>query len=129
MPSVIGPMRPSRPNGIGAARSNPALAMTTVCSTDLTRGWSHRQERAKIVRESQKASDEVRAARSALLGRKDLERQQQEALVRVEEAGRRAEAFDPESHATALAEAVREAEELATALAAPSIASPSKKVK
>ncbi|WP_407149869.1 hypothetical protein [Bradyrhizobium sp. ORS 86] len=93
------------------------------------KGWSHRQERAKIVRDSQKASDEVRAARSALLARRDLERQQQEALVRVEEARRRAEAFDPASYNTALAEAVREAEELATALAAPPIASPSKKAK
>lgn len=81
-----------------------------------TKGWSHRQERAKLVRDSQKASDEIRAARSALLARKDLERQQHEALARVAQARERFETFDPASHKLALAEALREAEDLAGAL-------------
>jgi hypothetical protein len=100
--------------------------MSRHTSTFTTKGWSHRQERAKIVRDSQKASEEVRAARAALLARKDLERQQQEALVRVHEARQRAEAFDPTIHQTALAQALREAEELAGALATPLVTSSKK---
>jgi hypothetical protein len=94
------------------------------------KGWSHRQERAKIIRDSQKASDDVRVARSALLARKDLERQQQEALVRVDQARQRFEAFDPEGHKLALADALRKAEELADALQpATADTTPSKKGK
>ncbi|MGC0391106.1 hypothetical protein [Bradyrhizobium sp. USDA 241] len=89
-----------------------------------TKGWSHRQERAKIVRDSQKASDEIRAARSAALARKDLERRQQEALERVAKARERFEMFDPAGHKLALADALREAEELAAALQ-PAVADPS----
>lgn len=81
-----------------------------------TKGWSHREERARFIRDSQKASDEVRAARAALLARKDLERRQQEALARVADAQQRLEAFDPENHKLALAEALREAESVAAAL-------------
>jgi hypothetical protein len=90
--------------------------MSRNASAFSTKGWSHRQERASIVRDSQKASDDIRAARSALLARKDLERQQQEALVRVDQARQRFEAFDPEGHRLALADALRKAEELADAL-------------
>ncbi|WP_063980215.1 hypothetical protein [Bradyrhizobium sp.] len=86
---------------------------SSACSV---KGWSHRQERAKIIRESQTASDEIRAARSAALARMDLERRQQEALERVAKARERFEMFDPEGHKLALADALREAEELAAAL-------------
>jgi hypothetical protein len=94
-----------------------------------TKGWSHRQERAAIVRDSQKASDEIRSARSALLAQKELEKQQQEALARVAEARQRFEAFNPESHKLALAEALREAEEIAGALKASTSDSPAKRGK
>ncbi|MEY9499001.1 septal ring factor EnvC (AmiA/AmiB activator) [Bradyrhizobium elkanii] len=104
--------------------------MNRNASTFSTKGWSYRQERASIIRESQKASDEIRAIRAALLARKDLERQQEQALARVADAQARLETFDPESHRLVLAEAVREAERVAAALqdATPS-PSPSKKGK
>jgi septal ring factor EnvC (AmiA/AmiB activator) len=90
--------------------------MSRTASACSVKGWSHRQERASIIRDSQKASDEIRAARAALLARKDLERQQEQALTRVADARARLETFDPESHKLVLAEAVREAERVAAAL-------------
>lgn len=79
-----------------------------------------------MIRESQKASNEIRAARSALLARKDLERQQELALHRVADARHRFETFDPASHKLALAEAVREAEDLAAVLQLPESTLPKK---
>lgn len=90
--------------------------MNRTASACSVKGWSHRQERASIIRDSQKASDDIRAARAALLARKDLERQQEQALARVADARARVEAFDPEGHRRVLDEVVREAERVAAAL-------------
>lgn len=90
--------------------------MNRTASACSVKGWSYRQERASIIRDSKKASDEIRAARAALLARKDLERQHEQAIARVAGARVRLETFDPESHKLVLAEAVREAERVAAAL-------------
>ena len=103
--------------------------MNRTASACSVKGWSHRQERASIIRDSQKASDDVRAARAALLARKDLERQQEQALARVAGARARLETFDPENHKRVLDEAVKEAERVAAALQTPAEPTLPKKAK